>query len=60
MTSQPQVNHDDEVTFNTGRDWLYFLLSVAFQAALILFIPEFAWVGLPFWTTFLVKALRQM
>ena len=59
MTTQPSVNHDDEVTYSS-KDWIYLLLSLVFQGALLMFASEWAWVGLPFWTTFLVKALKQL
>ncbi len=59
MLKRDVVDHDKEVNYSKA-DWLYLLISLAFQAALIIFVPEWAWVGLPFWTTFLVKALKQL
>jgi hypothetical protein len=53
------VDHDKEVTYSP-MDWVILAVSIAFQAFLLIVIPEFAWVGLPFWTTYLVKCLRQL
>jgi len=53
------IDHDSEVTYSK-MDWVYLLLGLLFQAALLIFIPEWSWVGLPFWMTFLVKSLKQL
>lgn len=53
------VDHDSEVKYSS-MDWVILLVSLIFQAALLIFVPEWAWVGLPFWTTYLVKSLKQL
>lgn len=53
------IDHDAEVSYS-AMDWIIFLVSFAFQIGLLIFIPEWSWVGLPFWMTYLVKSLKQL
>lgn len=53
------IDHDAEVSYSM-TDWVIFLVSLGFQFGLLMFAPEWSWVGLPFWMTYLVKALRQI
>lgn len=59
MTTNYTTDHDQEVTYSP-MDWIILLGAIAFQVVLLIFVPEFSWVGLPFWTTYLVKSLRQI
>ncbi len=59
LREQVQEAHDAEVSYSP-MDWIYFLVSIVFQILLLMFVPNFAWVALPFWFTFLFKALRQI
>ena len=45
---------------STGKYWLYFLVSTAIMLAMVLFVPEWFWVALPFSLTAFVKALDWM
>ncbi len=45
---------------NTGRYWMYFLISTIACVALLLFKPEWFWVALPFVLTSLVMAFDAM
>lgn len=41
-------------------DWILTFVSTAVVIALLIFIPEWFWVALPFALTYLVRALDAM
>lgn len=45
---------------NTKQWWLYTLVSLAGTIALLILIPEWFWVALPFLFTSFVKAMDWM
>lgn len=47
-------------TTSTGIYWMATLVSLIFTVGLMLTIPEWFWVGLPFLFTALVKAMNKM
>lgn len=61
MTNHTAINYrEEEKNESLGKYWLFFLVSVVFQVLLIMFLPSWAWVGLPFWMTFFVKAINHL
>ena len=53
------IDHDAEVSYSS-MDWIFLLVGLIFQFGLLYFVPEWSWVGLPFWFTYLFKALKQI
>jgi hypothetical protein len=47
-------------TVDNKKWWLMTLVSLAFTVALLVFIPQWFWVGLPFLFTSFVKAMDWM
>jgi len=43
-----------------ASDWMIFAVSLVVMIALLIFIPEWFWLALPFVLTYLVKALDLM
>ena len=43
---------------STMMDWILFLVTLVIFIALLAFKAEWSWLALPFWTTYLVKALK--
>ncbi len=52
---QLKTNYD-MATKNKSLYWLLFLVSFVAFWAMIFWAPQWFWLALPFWTTFLVKA----
>ena len=49
-----------EKTSGTATSWILFIISTIVMIALIIFIPEWFWLALPFSLTYLVKAFDAM
>ncbi len=47
-------------TKSLAFDWLMTLVSLVAMIAFLLLLPEWFWVTLPFFLTYLVKALDSM
>ncbi|MGK0364286.1 MAG: hypothetical protein ACI85O_001343 [Saprospiraceae bacterium] len=47
-------------TASKAKYWLYFLISTAAMIALLIFIPEWFWLALPFSLTYLAAAMDVM
>ena len=45
-----------EAKKSTAKYWVYFAISMAVMIALLVILPEWFWVVLPFPLTYLVKA----
>ncbi|MEN0003435.1 MAG: hypothetical protein AAF798_04805 [Bacteroidota bacterium] len=41
-------------------DWIFFLVSLVITIALLIFLPAWFWVTLPFVLTYLAKALNAI
>ncbi len=52
----PLKTNYDMATKNKSLYWLLFLVSFVAFWAMIFWAPQWFWLALPFWTTFLVKA----
>lgn len=42
---------------NTGKYWMYFIVSTLIMIAMLIWVNEWFWVAMPFSFTALVKAL---
>ncbi len=51
---------NSESTVSTAKDWILFLISAIVFVAMLIWLPQWFWLALPFVLTFLVKALRVM
>lgn len=49
-----------ETTKSTGKYWLYFLVSLGIMIAMLIFMPAWFWVALPFPITYFVLAMDWM
>ena len=47
-------------TASKSKYWLYFIISTAVMIALLIFIPEWFWLALPFSLTYLAAAMDVM
>lgn len=47
-------------TSSKAKYWLYFLISTVAMIALLIFIPEWFWLALPFSLTYLAAAMDVM
>ncbi len=47
-------------TKGTAMDWSLFFVSLVVTIALMILLPEWFWVALPFLFTYLVKSLGYM
>lgn len=45
---------------NKTRDWLLFAISTIILILMLLYLPQWFWLALPFSCTYLVKALDVM
>lgn len=45
------------LSMESGKYWLMFLASTAITVLLLIFLPQWFWVGLPFAFTGFVKAM---
>lgn len=45
---------------SSGLNWILFFVSTAIMIAMLLFVPQWFWLVLPFSCTYLVKALDLM
>ena len=45
---------------STGRYWMLFLVSLVITIGLLIYMPAWFWVTLPFVLTYLVKAFDMM
>ena len=50
----------DTSSKSLGLYWLLFLVSLVVQIAMLIFMPEWSWLALPFVLTFFVQALDWM
>lgn len=41
-------------------DWILFIVSTVVLVAMLVWLPQWFWLALPFSCTYLVKALRVM
>lgn len=53
-------NTMEETKKSTTMDWVLTAVSLVVTVALIIFLPEWFWVGLPFLLTYFVRALGYM
>lgn len=49
-----------EKSTSTGLDWILFLVSAAVLIAMLVYLPQWFWLALPFTLTYLAKAFRAM
>ncbi|MEM1325878.1 MAG: hypothetical protein AAGI23_07990 [Bacteroidota bacterium] len=49
-----------ETTKSTAKYWLFFIITLAITLAMLIFVPAWFWVVLPFPITFFVLALDWM
>lgn len=56
MTQQ----HDENYVESTRMDWILFAVSLVVTIAMLIFVPAWFWLGLPFVLTFLVKGYGAM
>ena len=54
------MKKNEEYAENRGRDWLFFIVSLVGTLALLVFIPEWVWVGFPFLFTSLAGAMGRL
>ena len=54
------MKKNEEYVENRGRDWLFFIVSLIGTIALLVFIPEWVWVGFPFLFTSLAGAMGRL
>ncbi|HMX39141.1 MAG TPA: hypothetical protein PK971_15110 [Saprospiraceae bacterium] len=54
------MKNKEEYTENKGRDWLVFLVSTVLTLAILIFKPEWVWVGFPFVFTSLAGAMGRL
>ena len=47
-------------TASKSKYWLYFIISTVAMIALLIFIPEWFWLALPFSLTYLAAAMDVM
>ncbi|MBI5915709.1 MAG: hypothetical protein HY842_10050 [Bacteroidetes bacterium] len=45
---------------STGRTWILFIVSTIVLLLMIVWVPQWFWLALPFSLTFLVQAMRVM
>lgn len=45
---------------STGMQWILFFVSTAIMLLMLVFVPQWFWLVLPFSLTFLVQAMRLM
>jgi hypothetical protein len=44
----------------TPMDWIYFLVSLVITIAMLIWVPAWFWVPLPFTLTYLAKAFNAI
>ncbi|MCS6928531.1 MAG: hypothetical protein NZM43_03445 [Saprospiraceae bacterium] len=54
------MSQNEEYTANPKRDWAVFGISLVGTLALLVFAPEWVWVGFPFVFTSLAGALGRL
>ncbi len=57
-----QLHMETQTTAETNktRDWLLFAISTIILILMLLYLPQWFWLALPFSCTYLVKALDVM
>ena len=45
---------------STGLDWILFIVSTVILIGMLIYVPQWFWLALPFSLTYLVKAMRVM
>ncbi|MEY3052737.1 MAG: hypothetical protein RLY31_2522 [Bacteroidota bacterium] len=49
-----------EKSSNTTLSWLLFIISTVIMLLMLVWVPQWFWVALPFSLTYLVQAMRLM
>ncbi len=49
-----------EKSSNTTLSWLLFIVSTVIMLVMLVLVPQWFWVALPFSLTYLVQAMRLM
>ena len=55
-----QQVRDENYVESTRMDWILFAVSLVVTIAMLIFIPAWFWLGLPFVLTYLVKGYGAM
>jgi membrane protein insertase Oxa1/YidC/SpoIIIJ len=58
--NKSETKMNSESTISNTKEWLLFIISAIVFVSMLIWLPQWFWLALPFVCTFLVKALRVM